>query len=412
MKAAIRRRHVFEISNLKFEISNLKSVIALSAFCLLPSAFCPLPLAFAHDPSPELLETGSASKLRSVQSSPTEIKVVSYNIRWRGGTDLERLIAVLRDDAEIGQAEIIGLQEVDRNRKRTGNVNTARQIAEALGLNYAWAAPPSPADNQKHEEETGVAIMSPYPLTDITRIVLPNPGPGGRRRVALGATVQTGATRLRVYSVHAETRTTNERRLQQFQAVLDDLETNHAKTERAVVLGDFNTLTSKDVKATTSFFTKAGFATPFPNSETTWHWLFIELKNDWIWLRSLRPLQYGIDKKIGLSDHWPLWLKVSFDAAAPDIRGKLTQINRANNDKDGLLGTLLIEGSKEADAKGSTASVRVTRETLVYDRRGKAQRQVSFDDLRTGQKVEARFTGPVLQSSPVQATASEIVILN
>jgi hypothetical protein len=34
------------------------------------------------------------------------------------------------------------LQEVDRNKKRTGNVNTARQLAEALGMRYAWAAPP------------------------------------------------------------------------------------------------------------------------------------------------------------------------------------------------------------------------------------------------------------------------------
>ena len=350
---------------------------------------------------------------------PAEIKIVSYNIRWRGGDDLRRLIGLLRDDAEIGQADIIGLQEVDRNRKRTGNVNTARLMAEELGMHYAWAAPPPPPGKEEQEEETGVAILSPYPLTEATRIVLPNPGPGGRRRAAVGATVRVGATPLRVYSVHAETRTSNEKRLEQFQAVLDDLKTNHAKIERAVVVGDFNTLTGKDVGAASSHFTKAGFTTPFPNGESTWKTFIIELKLDWIWLRGLRATEHGIDKKIDLSDHWPLWVKVNLNAATRqgedevDIRGKITNIHRANTDggNDKLLGSVMIEGVKEADTEFDKASVRITNETRIFDQRGKERKQASFDALKTGQKVEARFTGPVMESYPVQATAGEIVIL-
>ena len=394
---------------------------------LIPGFFCPLLFAFLLLPfdrtrarrEPQPFETGSASKIRSASMSPAEIKIISYNIRWRGGNELQRLIALLRDDALIGGADVIGLQEVDRNKKRTRNVNTARLMAEELGLHYAWAAPPPPADNKQHEEETGVALMSPYPLTDVTPFVLPHPGPGGRRRAAIGATVQVGATRLRVYSVHAETRTTKDRRLQQFQTVLDDLRTYHAKIERAVVLGDFNTLTGKDVAATTSLFRGAGFTTPFSNSETTFKWFFIQLKNDWLWLRNLRALQYGINKKIGLSDHWPLWVRVSLDAtaapaaaAAPaDIRGKITSINRANAESDEVIGTLMIEGVKEADTGVDKASVRVTKETRIIDRRGKERGTVAFDDLKTGQKVEARFLGPVMESYPVQATAGEIVII-
>ena len=72
-----------------------------------------------------LLETGSYAPATKELIAPMEIKLVSYNIRWRGGEDLRRLIALLRDDAEIGRATIIGLQEVDRRRKRTDNVNTA-----------------------------------------------------------------------------------------------------------------------------------------------------------------------------------------------------------------------------------------------------------------------------------------------
>ena len=262
-----------------------------------------------------LLETGRATKDPSVPAPSSSIKIVSYNIRYRAGEDLRRLIELLKSDPEIGRASVIGLQEVDRNKKRTGNVNTARLMAEELGMYYAWAAPPPPPakDNEIREEETGVAILSPYPLTDVKRIVLPNEGPGGRRRAAVGATVRIGAMRLRVYSVHAEVRTSNERRLQQIKSVLDDLGQNHKEVERAVVLGDFNTLMGKDVDSTTELFTNAKFSTPFANGVTTWKTFIIELKLDWLWLRGLRPVNYGIDKKITLSDHWPLWVTVTLN---------------------------------------------------------------------------------------------------
>jgi endonuclease/exonuclease/phosphatase family metal-dependent hydrolase len=284
-----------------------------AAVCLLLYALCFPLFIFAQargGNGPELLETGSAKKTRDVPATaPAVFKIVSYNIRWRGGEDLRRLIELLRSDREIGQAAIIGLQEVDRNKKRTAYANTARLIAEELGLHYAWAAPPTAHGKEQQEEETGVALLSVYPLTDVSRIVLPNEGPGGRRRVALGATVMMGPTLVRAYSVHAETRTTNEKRLQQFQAVLDDL-ARRDKTLRAVVLGDFNTITERDVRATSKLFTGAQFQTPFPDGESTWKTFIIKLKLDWVWLRGLRALDYGIDRKIGLSDHWPLWVNV------------------------------------------------------------------------------------------------------
>ena len=151
----------------------------------------------------DLVEIGQASKLHSSAKSPASIKIISYNIRYRSGAQLRELIELLKHDQEIGGATIIGLQEVDRNKKRTKNENTVKSLAEALGVNYAWTAPPAKED---HEEETGVAILSPFPLSDIQRIVLPNEGPGGRRRAALGATVAIGSTRIRFYSVHAENR--------------------------------------------------------------------------------------------------------------------------------------------------------------------------------------------------------------
>ena len=274
-----------------------------------------------------LLETGRAAKLVKLPSggsAPPEIKVVSYNIRWRGGEDLRELVRLLREDHEIGQASIIGLQEVDRNRKRTGNINTARLMAEELGMYYAWAAPPLPAfaakkkkkKQKEQEEETGVCLLSPYPLTDVEPLVLPHEGPDGRRRAAIGATVHIGERLVRVYSVHAETRLESEKKLEQLRAVLDSL-ARHPKIEGAIVLGDFNTWKGGEVDRTDRMFRQAGFQTPFSKEAATWkdYW-FIELKLDWIWLRGLQARSSGIDKAVKLSDHWPLWLDAGFEKQA------------------------------------------------------------------------------------------------
>src|SRR5215212_10038207 len=91
-----------------------------------------------------LLESGQATTLRKQTAAPTEIKVISYNIRWRSGDDLKTLIKLLQEDPEIGGASILALQEVDRHKKRTGHHNTVKTIAAALGMYYAWAAPPTP----------------------------------------------------------------------------------------------------------------------------------------------------------------------------------------------------------------------------------------------------------------------------
>lgn len=294
----------------------LASAFAAAFGVVLLAVCCSLP-GVSADGGAEgaLLEVGSASKVSAATAAPSALKVVSYNMRWRGGEDLRELIGLLRSDAEIGGASIIGLQEVDRKKKRTDYTNTARVIAEGLGMHYAWAAPPV---KQGEEEETGVAILSPHELRDVTRLVLPHEGPGKRRRAAVGATVQVGETPVRVYSLHAETRLPVAKKVEQWGAVLEDLK-RHPQVARAVVLGDFNTIKGKDVRAARKLFTDSGFATPFPDNLSTWRTFVFKLKLDWLWLRGFEAGEFGIDKQVGLSDHWPLWveLKLGEPAARP-----------------------------------------------------------------------------------------------
>ena len=253
-----------------------------------------------------LLESGQGKKLRSL-SSMNEFRIVSYNIRWRSGEDLKKLIQLFRDDKEIGNATVLALQEVDRNKQRSGRTNTAKLLADELGLYYAWAAPPPPKPNA--EEETGVALLSVYPLSKVSRIVLPHEGPDHRRRIALGASIQVNNVELRIYSAHAETRISMDKKLDQMSALLSDLG-KHSPSSPAVIMGDLNTWQSDAERKTIKLFTAAGFTTPFGNQTTFLRRVLfvpIDLRLDWIWFRGLEIVSYGIDRQIAISDHWPLW---------------------------------------------------------------------------------------------------------
>ena len=75
------------------------------------------------DPESGLLEKEALQKLIRLRQHPTQSKsspTISLS-QWQRPATPDR---VVQSDAEVGRAALIGLQEVDRNRKRTGNVNT------------------------------------------------------------------------------------------------------------------------------------------------------------------------------------------------------------------------------------------------------------------------------------------------
>ena len=261
-----------------------------------------------------LIELGQAARLRDY--SPTaEMRVVSYNIRWRSGEDLKKIIQLFREDKEIGNPTVVALQEVDRQKQRSGKTNTAKLLADELGLYYAWAAPPTPKSGS--EEETGVAILSTYPLSEVCRIVLPHGGPGKRRRVALGASIKAGVNQIRIYSVHAETRISMEKKLDQLNIVLADLK-EHSNGP-AIIMGDFNTWQTDAAPKTIKLFSDAGFTTPFGSQKTfSQKVLFVPVnfRLDWIWMKGFEALNYGIDRDIEISDHWPLWTSVKIKGSS------------------------------------------------------------------------------------------------
>ncbi len=103
------------------------------------------------------------------------------------------------------------------------------------------------------------------------------------------------------------------------------------------------------------------------------------------------------------------------------VRGKITRVQPLDDGAapNGVFGTVLVEGVKAPDTSVDKAVVSVTPATRLLLRSSegtgaaadKPRAPLRFADLAVGQTVEARFTGPIRKSYPVQATAAEVIVL-
>src|SRR5262245_28788488 len=92
-----------------------------------------------------------------------------------------------------------------------------------------------------------------------------------------------------------------------------------------------------------------------------------------------------------------------------DVRGEVKKVTALR--ARGLVGNILVEGTKEKDTQHDKASVTLTSDTKFYRWADGKKKDAKFSDLKVGTKVQCVFTGPVAESSPVQAKASEVIIL-
>jgi endonuclease/exonuclease/phosphatase family metal-dependent hydrolase len=215
------------------------------------------------------------------------------------------------------------LQEADRGTLRAGGRHVARELAAELKMNYARAHVATPADVEPkdrkwwldfeerivrgEEGDTGVAILSRFPLSEAERIGLPWDACPWRPRLAVAASVPFGAGGLRVFNAHIDTHASVEGQLHQHRAVL----ARAARTEEpAVLLGDFNTMNDEGRRAARSLLEEHGYATPLRTNTATWRSGPIRHHFDWIFLRGARVVRWGVARARGISDHWPVWVEI------------------------------------------------------------------------------------------------------
>jgi Aspartyl protease len=96
-----------------------------------------------------------------------------------------------------------------------------------------------------------------------------------------------------------------------------------------------------------------------------------------------------------------------------DIFGKTTNIQRARaEDKERMIGMVMVE-SDQKEAKVDKANLIVTSNTRIFEMRGEKRVQATFDDLKIGTTVAARFVeGPTIMIYPLRVAALEILIIH
>ena len=168
--------------------------------------------------------------------SSTTFTVVTYNIHAGVGRDGKRDLA--RTAETLRGADIVGLQEVDNRRPRSGFENQARTLATRLGHGY-WRH--FPAEDYWPFGTYGNALTSSYPVSASDAFLLPVIEGKPPRRLAWSK-VLVNCKPTHVFVIHvtrAEARQSG--RELQVQAALAFIKqkTNRMK-EKGILMGDLN----------------------------------------------------------------------------------------------------------------------------------------------------------------------------
>lgn len=202
------------------------------------------------------------------RSSPRSIRVTAWNIER--GSRLNDLIRVFKEHELLRESEALLLTELDYGMARSGNRFVARELAEALEMNYVFApcylALGKGSGVEKFVEGEnqlalhGNAVFSRYPLRRAHQLALPNGKDkmrGAEKRLgsqrAVIADMQHPLGEVRLVSLHLDAHSTQRHRHRQMKLVLDHLDGLEPQLP-VLIGGDWNTQTYDSSRALYSIF--------------------------------------------------------------------------------------------------------------------------------------------------------------
>lgn len=181
---------------------------------------------------------GDASK----QANPhgETLKIMSYNIHHAnppskaGLIDLDAIAAVINKE----KPDLVGLQEVDRFTKRSGNIDEAKLLAEKTGLHYQFF---KAIDHDGGDY--GIAILSRFPIADSYKLALPQVAKGEPRVMAYIDVNLPNKTILTFANTHLDANRPDSNRVVQMKSILSTLS---SKKNSTLLVGDLNCEAKKE----------------------------------------------------------------------------------------------------------------------------------------------------------------------
>jgi endonuclease/exonuclease/phosphatase family metal-dependent hydrolase len=212
---------------------------------------------FTPEERPSTLDTGA-------------VRATAWNIER--GTHLDEIVRVLNRHEVMSRSDLLLLTELDYGMARSGNRHVAREIAEALGMAYAFApcyvnlskgsGLESGAAGENAEALHGNAVLSRWPIRRAWSVALPNGKDkmrGREKRLgsqrAMVCEVEHPAGVFRAVSLHLDAHSSQRHRALQMKVVLDFVERLSPRLP-VVIGGDWNTSTYNSRRAVYSI---AGF---------------------------------------------------------------------------------------------------------------------------------------------------------
>lgn len=253
-------------------------------------------------------------------------RVVDWNIDR--GTQLQGILEFIKE----AKADVILLQEVDLNAKRTHRLDIAREIARTLQLNFVFGTEfqELTQGTQQSPAYQGQATISPWPIKNARLIrfrrqtnfwrphwYLPHIEPFQERlggRIALVANIELGGQAITTYNLHLESKEDDALRVSQLNEVLVDAGSAN-KNSATLIAGDLNLDAAEGETATA--LERAGFrdgvGLPDVHSRPG-RGIFDQGRSiDWIFLSGgLNGRNGRIHRNVRASDHFPVSTEVSF----------------------------------------------------------------------------------------------------
>lgn len=203
------------------------------------------------------------TEARTRATDASTVRATAWNIER--GKRLASIKRVLREHPVLRASDVLLLTELDYGMARTANADVAREIAESLGMNYAFApcylalnkgsGVEADVEGENLQALHGNALLSRFPLRRVHAIALPNGKDkmsGKEKRLgqqrAVVADVEHPAGEFRAVSLHLDAHSTQRHRYRQMRLVLDHLDRLEPCLP-TLIGGDWNTSTYNSRRA-------------------------------------------------------------------------------------------------------------------------------------------------------------------
>jgi len=283
------------------------------------------------------------------------IRALAWNLER--GIKYEGIATALKNEDRLKNRDVLLLSELDYGMARSGNRFVAKDLAEELGLNWAFAPVYIPlqkgsgVESDMPGENTasihGLAMMSPWPMLNVHAIPIPNGKDkmqGKEKRLgrlrALIAEIEHPTGAFRAVSIHLDAHCSRAHRAMQVRIILDHLDTLPAMP--TLIGGDWNTTgfnSQSSTRAILGYFRRVAMGprnvakNHFPHPDRFFERrLFGDLERRGYDYKSLNEIGAGtlhyevgdIEKNTNLRDWVPEWCFPFIFWAAGRVGGKVS----------------------------------------------------------------------------------------